>query len=377
MTPRAWLIVLAACGGGEASAPHALPPAAASCTRTLASEPLRPQAPSVARVAWLPGDQLAVLVGDGHLAHGELSTDREGLAIYDASHPAAEGAPPLRSYRIAADDLAIAGRTALLVTPTGVATLDLDTGCVREAALEVGPAAFDTVHHRIYLATAHSLVRFDTDAMKIGAQIMRPARHLDALAYEPQSDRVVVRTAGTEVRVYDPKLDEVAVFDLPRPPAGGPWPRPGQAEVAFGYTLQCEHRARPAPGDEAPKCADPPSALGARVARIAIPSGDVLGITTYGGASDVFAKPGGSWSGDGKHLLVAQALDAQLYDLDGGWHELHRTGAHPWQGADFSPVFALDATGDRFAGPRADSEIRIGRALTGETTWAADLPRSR
>jgi hypothetical protein len=330
----------------------------------------------LARVAWIDDTHVAALVGSG------------GVLVFDAGKPG-DAQAPQHSYALDARELAIRGRrTAILASDTAISTLDLETGCLRSSEpleLATGAAArplvaFDVAHGRVFAVTLHAFVRLDVDLMKVAVEAPVP-RDVVALAYDPTSDRVIARGFGDRVAMFEAStLVKAASVQLAHRPTGGPWVRPGHAQAAFSYDLQCEHFAAAPPGPprmRGPPCLEKPETLGTRIVRLDLSSGGVLATDVFGVANDVLSDPQGTWSADGKRFVVADALDGELFEIDRAPTILRLTENHgaklAW--SDEIPLpLALDTTGTRFVGELGGYYVQVGTVATGQHVWTGTLP---
>ena len=274
------LLVLLGCGaesvggggGGEAGGGRVRAPQSPRCTRTLAEDVPHQGTPWPHRIQWLADDRIVVLAteGEGNARSNGTAydADRTAIVLFDVEHELRTGERPLASYVLRANLFAVRDpRTLILVTPTGAATLDLITGCLRESEHvepiidhlnETPLAAIDAVHGRVFLATEAAFIGIDVQTMQ-ASEAARVGRDVEALEYDPTSDRIVARTGAATVRLYDPAtLAELSTFDLPKAASGGPWIRPGHAEAAFSYELQCTRYEKPRnqAGMRGPRCLD-------------------------------------------------------------------------------------------------------------------------
>ena len=86
--------------------------------------------------------------------------------------------------------------------------------------------------------------------------------------------------------------------------------------------------------------------------------------------------PEGSWSGDGLRIMVSDVSDLAIVTIGGALRfvPLLSKSAYTWPDVtSFPSAFALDATGERFAGATTRGLVIVDHA-TGKIAWRADLP---
>ncbi len=385
---RRWLAVvwLIGCGNKEPTPPpapsRAKPPADAARCTTLESQLLSPVMATVNKIAWRSATEVIVAVGDHQRDPAHPDPKGSGISIYDLAQP--EGTSPVR-YRMPANDIAIFdGKTVLAVGDDRVTAFDLDTHCVRYSEpLEIDAASIDAKRGRVFVVTKNGFVRLDGPNLHVAVDLPR-LRNVKTIGYDPTSDRVIARTYSKTVELYDgTTLAPAGVIALPIEPSGGPWVRPGVAEAWFIYNKPCEERQythsqpmRMSLG----KCIEDPKTVGSFLVRLELPSGKLLQTIQFAGGENGYSEGNGSFSADGKVLLVPSISIAHLQIIDGAATTLRtlstqRTPHYEWGDGDILwDHMSLDDNGARFASQFKSSAFHIGDTRTGKTLWWATLP---
>jgi hypothetical protein len=284
---------------------------------------------------------------------------------------------------VAATRLALAGNTLFAIASDRVSAIELATMCMRRSdPLELAHVAIDTKRGRVFAITRTAFVRLDGPELRVAVDVAAP-RQVAKMSYDPTSDRVVVRSHGKTVELYDGKtLAAAGTFPIADVTRDGPWIRPGVAEAWFVYDVFCKKREL----DHMPerkslgKCLDDPKTVGSFLTRYELPTGKLLETIHFTGGEATFGEGNASFSGDGKQLIVGAVSHAHLQTIGGASKALRQLSTTPkpeyeWGDGESFPVpIALDETGARFAGGFYGYHFRIGDTLTGKIQWRAPLP---
>lgn len=344
---------------------------------------MRPADPFAHRVAWVDPTHVLVALGDG--SRPDDPTERAGILLYDLTKPSGldDVDAVTWSFPIVALDVALSPdrATAIVATPTGIGELAIATGCYREVAISgARHISLDPPRRRAFVVTEDTLARVEL-AAGTTFEVAKP-EVVDAMAYDPTSDRLVVRHRLGAAKLFDPTslvaASEIVLVPTSDAVEGGPWIRPGIAEAVFSVFHYCEKHAPAPPGPprmRGPPCIEPPAEVGARLVRVELPGGRILSTDRLPPGTSL-SDPDGSWSGDGLRIMVSDVSDLAIVTIGGAprFVPLLSKSHYTWPDVtSFPSAFALDATGERFAGATNRGLVIVDHA-TGKIAWRADLP---